>query len=181
MHKKIIILVLMSIIAIPARGQTRAIKILVYNFTITFEKTILEKTDREAEEERYDFYSTIIPTTIGRNLSGAGGYEVERMYELLPLVGMGSGLFYQQMRTIGAAHSAQYIIAGHGTVRGKKLSVELFLINLKGRNIANIKGESYETGAELKGIIDELAAGITRNLDAFEKENAKRYVASPFM
>jgi hypothetical protein len=181
MHKKIIILIFMTLIAIPARAQTRAIKVLIYNCAITFEKTILGKTDQKAEEEQYDFYSTIIPTTIARNLSGAGRYEVERIYEFLPLVGMGSGLFYEQMRKIGAAHSAQYIIAGYGTVRGKKLSVELFLINLKGQNLANITGESYETGAELKGIIDELAAGITRNLDSFEKENAKRYIISPFM
>jgi TolB-like protein len=183
MLKTIIIpLCILCILANDARAQARKDKVLIYNHEITFEKSILADKEETPEEERYDYYSTIIPHTLARNLQKAGKFEIQRIDEMLQLEGMGSDLFYKQMEKLGREHSAQYIIAGSSSVRGKKLKIDLTVINFKKKDFSPITKESFETGAELINIIDDLSAEAGQKLETYQKENAKRYYGeSPFL
>ena len=168
------------LLAAAALGQPRKEKVLFYNCSVTFEK-IMKPGAGKAQAEGYDFYSTIIPYTIARNLESTGTYDVHRVDELLPPEGMGSDLFYKRMQKLGTDNSAQYIITGSVTVAGKKLAIDLFVINIGGRDFALISRESMETGAELRNITDEIASDIEKQLDAYRKTPAKRAEESPFM
>jgi hypothetical protein len=183
-EKTIIPLALFLVIAAPALSESRREKVLVYDLRVSFEKDTESGT---AGEERYDYYSSIVPYTIARSLESAGKFEVRKVDGMLPAIEAGSDLFFDQMGKIGAEHSAQYIITGSVTVTGKKLAVELIIINIRAKKIFNISGESLETGAELIHIIDEITGDIGQKLALYQeeterpKEPEKRVEVSPFM
>jgi len=182
MLKKIIIpLIMIFLLAAAARAQSGKEKVLFYNCSITFEKVMKPDAGKAARAEGYDYYSTIIPYTIARNLESTGKFDVHRLDELLPLEGAGSDLFYKRMQKLGVDNSAQYVIAGSVTVTGKKLAIDLFIINIGGRDFTLISRESFETGAVLRNITDDIAAEIGKQLDAYQKMHEKRVEESPFM
>jgi hypothetical protein len=182
MLKKIIIpLIMIFLLAAAAHAQSRKEKVLFYNCSITFEKVMKPDAGKAARAEGYDYYSTIIPYTIARNLESTGKFDVHRLDELLPLEGAGSDLFYKRMQKLGVDNSAQYVIAGSVTVTGKKLAIDLFIINIGGRDFTLISRESFETGAVLRNITDDIAAEIGKQLDAYQKMHEKRVEESPFM
>ncbi len=151
-------------------AEQSKLKVLVYDFTVAFEKGMESKT---AGEEDYDYYSSIIPLTITKSLLTSGKYDIRKIDGMLSIERAGSSLFFERMRKIGTEYSAQFIVAGNVTVSGEKLAVELAMINIREGNVSNIYGESQETGAELKQIIDDLSGDIEQKLDLYQKETER--------
>jgi len=184
LEKIIIPLAIFLMITSPALSESRREKVLVYDLRVAFEKGV---DPGAVVAERYDYYSSIIPYTIARSLESAGKFDVQKIEGMLPTAETGSDLFFDQMRRIGAEYSAQIIIAGGVTVTGKKLAVELIIINIRAKNIFKISRESLETGAELIHIIDDITADIGQKLALYQKETErpkeaeKRVEVSPFI
>lgn len=145
-------------------------KVLIFNLEIIHEKSILVDRHGKNKEERYDYYSLIIPHTIAKNLNASGNVEAQKIAGTLPLADIGSDEFYSQMASIAEQHAAGYLLGGKGTIRGKKLTLELALVDPKGKSFTPITKETFETGAEMRGIITELSADIEQKLEAAIRE-----------
>jgi hypothetical protein len=184
LEKTIIPLALFLMMAAPALSESLREKVIVYDLRVVFEKDV---GSGAAGEERYDYYSPIIPYTIARNLESTGKFDVRKIDGMLPFIETKGDLFFDQMGKIGAEHSARYIITGSVTVTGKKLAVELIIIHLRAKNIFKISRESLETGVELIQIIDDITADIGQRLALYQKETERskeaeaRVEVSPFM
>ncbi|MBP7736267.1 MAG: hypothetical protein KA369_09880 [Spirochaetes bacterium] len=161
-------------LSVAASAQTRKDRILIYNISIAYEKSIFIDTRRKAATEEFGHFSFIIPHTIAQNLNSSGRVEARKIDGELPIKDMGSDAFYDDMERLGNRYGAQYIIGGRATVRGRKLSLELALINVKTRDFIAIIKDSFETGAELKSIINEISVNIEQKLGVYRAETAGR-------
>lgn len=165
---------LFLMLSAAAAAQTRKDRILIYNVSIAYEKSIFIDTRRKAVSEEFGHFSFIIPHTIVQDLNSSGKVEAKKINGELPIKDMGSDAFYDDMERLGNRHGAQYIIGGRATVRGRKLSLELALINIRTRDFIAIIKDSFETGAELKSIINEISATIEQKLGVYRMETAGR-------
>jgi hypothetical protein len=141
-------------------------KVLIYNLPVIHEKSIIIDEDKKEEEDRYDYYSFIIPNAIAQNLNASGKIEVRKIDGELSLKDIGSDAFYSEMRKIGAEYSAQFIIGGRATIKRKKLTIELAVVNIKQNDFTGVTKETFETGAELKNVINDLTLDIEKILDS---------------
>jgi hypothetical protein len=164
LKRAIISATLIFILSPAAFPDIQKEKVLIYNLAITHEKSILVDEDRKAQEDRYDYYSFIIPHAIAQNLNASGKIEAQKIDGELPLKDIGSDAFYLEMQKIGAENSAQYLIGGRGTIKGKKLTIELAVVNIKSKDFTAITRETFETGAELKTVIADLTTDIEKKL-----------------
>jgi hypothetical protein len=146
-------------------AETPKGKVLIYNLPVIHEKSIIIDEEKKEKEDRYDYYSFIIPNAIAQNLNASGNMEVQKIDGELSLKDVGSDAFYSDMRKIGAEYSAQYIIGGRATIKGKKLTIELAVVNIKENDFTGITKETFETGAELKNVINDLTLDIERILE----------------
>lgn len=161
MHKLIITTALL-LFSLSAAADTPREKVLIFNLSIIHEKSVL--VDTHKKEERFDYYSLIIPHTIAKHLNVSGKVEAQKIGEELPLKDIGSGEFYERMGALAAGHAAGFLLGGKGTIRGRKLTLELALIDVRKKDFSAIIKETFETGAELKNIIAEVSADIERRL-----------------
>jgi len=145
-----------------ATAATPKVKVLIYNLPVVHEKSIIIDEEKKGEEDRYDYYSFIIPNAIAQNLNASGKIEIRKIDGEISLKDIGSGAFYEDMRKIGAEYSAQYIIGGRAAIKGKKLTIELAVINVKENDFTGITKETFETGAELKAVINDLTLNIEK-------------------
>ncbi len=157
-----------------ASAQTRKDRVLIYNISIAYEKSIFVDTRRKSGAEEFGHFSSIIPHTIAQNLNSSGRVEARKIEGELPIKEMGGDAFYDDMERLGHRYGAQYIVGGRATVRGRKLSLELALINIRTRDFIAIIKDSFETGAELKSIINEISANIEQKLGVYRMETADR-------
>jgi hypothetical protein len=164
MIKNIIISAMLALaLSLPAFAEAQKEKVLVYNLEIVREQSIYD--DEEGDnKEQYDYYSFIIPQAITQNLGASGVMESQKMEGILPKGDVDSEAFYVDIRKIGEEHKARYIIGGKGTIVGRKLTIELDVIDLKKREVTIITRESHETGAELRSIISDLTTEIEQKL-----------------
>ncbi|OHD65546.1 MAG: hypothetical protein A2176_03055 [Spirochaetes bacterium RBG_13_51_14] len=185
MLKKIVLYTtLLMVLSSAASAKMQKEKILVCNLAITFEKSIIIDEEKKAEEEQYDYFSFIVPHALAQNLNASGMFEAQKIDRVLPIRNFGSDLFYSEVDELGKQYNTRYIITGRGTVRGRKLTVELALVDIRERNFWAITGESFETGAELKTIISDLTAEIERKIAPLrkqERKETKELTESPFM
>lgn len=165
--QKLSIITALLIFSLPAAAPAETVreKVLIYNLTILHEKSILVARHKKEKEERFDYYSLIIPHTIAKNLNASGKVEAQKIDGELPIKDIGSENFYARMGAIAAEHSAGYLLGGKGTIRGKKLTLELALVDIRKQSFTPITKETFETGAEMRTIITELSADIERQLD----------------
>jgi hypothetical protein len=162
-----VIIVALSVSALAGAGREKA---LIYNLSIKKEKSVFVDKKKKQDEERFDYYSIIIPHTIAKHLNASGKIEAQQINGELPLEDIGSDEFYARMEAIGREHSAGYLIGGKGTIRGRKLTLELALINIRGKDFTAITRETFETGAEMRTIIADLCADIEQKLAATIQE-----------
>jgi hypothetical protein len=148
-----------AIAAEPARG-----KVLIFNIPIAFEKSIIVEDGKKEPADRYEYYSFILPDTLARSLNASGTCEALKLDRELPVKDIGSDTFYREAERLGAEYAAHYILTGTGTVRGKKLTLELALVDIARKDFIAIIKESFETGAEMKGLISELTADIGQRI-----------------
>ncbi len=156
-----------------ASAQARKDRVLIYNISIAYEKSIFVDVRHKADEEQFGHFSFIIPHTIVQNLNASGRVEARKLEGELPLKDIGSDAFYDEMEKIGAGRGARYIIGGRATVRGRKLSLELALVNIKTRDFIAIFKDSFETGAELRSTIRDISANIEQKLEIYRKESTE--------
>ncbi len=153
-----------------AFAQAKKEKILIYNLSISYEKSIFVDDRRKAGDEQFEHFSYIIPHTITQNLNASGKIEAKKLDGVMPIKDIGSDEFYDSMEKIGAQYGGRYIIGGRAIVRGKKLSLELALVNIRTRDFIAIFKDSFETGAELKATISDVSNNIEQKLGVYQKE-----------
>lgn len=171
MWKRILIsTTLILALSTAASAQMRKDRILIYNISIAYEKSIFVDERRKVIDDQFEHFSQIIPHTITKNLNASGRVEAKKLEGELPIKDIGSDAFYNQMEAVGDRYGAQYIIGGRATVRGRKLSLEFALINIKTRDFIGIITDSFETGAELKSTIGNISANIEQKLGIYQKE-----------
>jgi hypothetical protein len=154
-----------------ASAQTRKEKVLIYNISITYEKSIFVDERRKSADEQFEHFTFIIPRTITQNLNASGKIEAVKLDGELPIKDIGSDAFYDEMTKIGERHGARYILGGRATVRGRKLSLELALVNIRTRDFIAIIKDSFETGAELKTTISDISTNIEQKLGVYQNES----------
>lgn len=170
MQKLSIITALLIASFSAAYPETGREKVLIFNITIRYEKSVLVDRKKKGKEERFDYYSFIIPHTIAKNLNASGKIEARKIDGELPLSNIGSDDFYARMAAVAAQHSAGYLLGGKGTIRGKKMTLELALVDIRRKDFTAITKETFETGAEMRNIISDISADIEQKLAIAIKE-----------
>lgn len=171
MPKRIFITAILALaLSTAASAQARKEKILIYNISIAYEKSIFVDERRKPSDDQFGHFSYIIPHTITQDLNTAGRIQAVKLDGEMPLKDIGSDAFYDDMKMIGDRYGAQYIIGGRATVRGRKLSLELALVNVGTRDFIGIFKDSFETGAELRTTISDISKTIEQKLGVYRKE-----------
>lgn len=171
MPKRIFITAILALaLSTAASAQARKEKVLIYNISIAYEKSIFVEERRKPSDDQFGHFSYIIPHTITQDLNTAGRIQAVKLDGEMPLKDIGSDAFYDDMKMIGDRYGAQYIIGGRATVRGRKLSLELALVNIGTRDFIGIFKDSFETGAELRTTISDISKTIEQKLGVYRKE-----------
>ncbi len=155
--------------------------LLIYNFLTTD-----NYNDIKDYKENHQFYSTIIPESITKNLQNSGKYKIHR--EAGPF-SIETDLknktekekYINTLKDLSFKHKSDYIITGFFNVINMKLTLQVIIFNATSEDIKIIDQESSELGVQFTETTDLVSQKINEYIKNIDIQNEKKLKKSPFM
>lgn len=155
--------------------------ILIYNFTTSDNYKKIRDNKKNNQ-----FYSTIIPEAIGKNLQNSGNYTIHREtgpFSIEPDFKDSSEKekYITKLIVLGSKYNSGYIITGSFTVKNIRISIRVTVFNITSKEIKVIDQESSELGIQFTDTTDTLTQKISEYIKNLDEKNKFILKKSPFI